>query len=278
MSQNFLETLKSKLPVMTFALTQAKHKRNNWGLFGAMFIPILQYVFLLYFTDQDFSGGEFHIWYYRIYFRVILFFLISLIALLVGTGMFRDLIADDTVVYLFTKPIKRHRIYFEMYAAYIIISFLIVTPGLILYHVTGDLLARTYDSTFSISYIESTYNLFLEIGGAYIVLLGLGAIFVTTGLGLKRPLLINLLIAFGIIVEQFLLDLIADNFEPVYIAYNIVAKSVIGFSSNPQVDDALFRFSLGINYEPVNTFLNFIGVLVSTLIIGYFVAKRKEFK
>ena len=77
------------------------------------------------------------------------------------------------------------------------------------------------------------------------IFFGLGAVFVMTGLGLKRPLLINLLIAFGIIIEAFLLDLIANNYEPVYIASNIVSKGVIGFSNLPRVDERIYRFSLG---------------------------------
>jgi len=277
-SLGIVEQIKFKFPVFSFALLQSKYKRYNWGLAFAMFIPVVQYWALLFFTNEDFSGGNFWVWYYRIYFRVVLFFLVSLVALLIGTGMFRDLISDETIVYVVTKPIRRERIYFEAFAAYTVISIVIVTPGLLVYHIVGDILARTYDATFTITIAQSLFNMLLELGGAYIVLLGLGAVFVTTGLGLKRPLLINLLIAFGIIVQQFLIDLIADNFEPIYIADNIVAKGVVGFASNTMVDQAIYRFSLGIGYEPINTFLNFITILILTLVAGYFVSRRKQFE
>ncbi|MHA2504360.1 MAG: hypothetical protein ACXAE3_16015 [Candidatus Kariarchaeaceae archaeon] len=269
-------TLSEKYPILHFSIIHAFNKRYNLGLLLAMFIPVLLFSLLLFFTDSDYSGGYFHLWYYRIYFRVILFFLVSLAALLVGTGMFRDLLNDETIVYLFTKPISRYRIYGEVLTAYAVISIAVVTPGLIVYHITGDILARIYDTQFTLSISDSIYNLLLEVLGAYIILLGLGAIFVMTGLGLKRPLLINLLIAFGIIIEAFLLDLISNNFEPVYIASNIVAKGLVGFSGLPEIDAGIYRFSLGIGYEPLDTFFNFLAIFALTILLGLRVTKRKQ--
>ena len=147
-----------KYPVFIFALNHARNKRYNLGLLLAMFIPILQYLLLLQFTEEDYSGGFYHLWYYRIYFRVILFFLVSLAALLIGTGMFRDLLSDETIVYLFTKPLSRSKIYFEMLLAYIVVSITVVTPGLVSYHVVGDIMARIFDSSFTLSVVHSLFN------------------------------------------------------------------------------------------------------------------------
>ncbi len=58
--------------------------------------------------------------------------------------MFRDLLTENTIVYLFTKPIKRNRIYFETLGAYFLISISIVTPGIITYHIFGDLVVPAY--------------------------------------------------------------------------------------------------------------------------------------
>ncbi|MEC8704644.1 hypothetical protein EB155_05305 [archaeon] len=268
--------LEDQFPVFVFNLRHSIHKKYNWILALSMFLPILAYWSSVFFTDRDLSNGLYWVRYYRIYFRVTLFYLVSFTALLVGTGMFRDLLTENTIVYLFTKPIKRNRIYFETLGAYFLISISIVTPGIITYHIFGDLVARIYDTQFTLGILQSIYNLLLELLGAYIILFGLGAVFVMTGLGLKRPLLINLLIAFGIIIEAFLLDLIANNYEPVYIASNIVSKGVIGFSNLPRVDERIYRFSLGLGYEPIDTFLNFLLVFIASLLIGHYVSKKKQ--
>jgi ABC-type transport system involved in multi-copper enzyme maturation permease subunit len=267
-----------KYPIFSFSLLEAKHKNYNKGLFVMMFLPTIQIIIMLNLTSNDYSGGLYWTWFYQIYFNILLFFLVSVLSLIVATGIFRDQINDETIVFLVSKPIDRRKIYLEKYFAYIVISFIIVTPGVILYHITGDISARLFDTKFELSILSSLYNLFLELIGAYLLLIGLGTIFITTGLWLRRPMLVNLLIAFGIILEQFFLDLISNRFEPVYIAQNFVAKELSGFT--PELFAEFRRYSLayyGFNVEALTGVLYLLIIVGITLFLGLRLSSRKEF-
>lgn len=277
MSATGLEQIHFRFPVFSFALVQSRYKRYNWGLALTMFLPSIMFIVLLNFIDRDLSGGGFWSWHYRIYFRVTLFFLTSLVALLVGTGMFRDMMTNDTIVYLMTKPISRVRIYLETVSAYFLLTIAIVSPGVIVNHVISDVAARVYDTSFEISLGESLYNLLIELFGAYIIVIGLGAIFVTTGLWLKRPLLVNLLIAFGIIIEAFFIDLISDQFEPVYIAQKMVSSWVIGFTESLEANSIISSFSQVFLQDVNEALINFVVILVLTIIFGIFISRRRQF-
>ena len=270
--------VKEKYPILSFSLLEAKHKNYNKGLFVMMFLPTIQIIIMLNLTNSDYSGGLYWTWFYQIYFNILLFFLVSVLSLILATGIFRDQINDETIVFLVSKPINRRRIYMEKYIAYLLISFIIVTPGVIIYHITGDISARLFDTQFELSIWSSLYNLVLELIGAYLLLIGLGTIFITTGLWLRRPMLINLLIAFGIILEQFFLDLISNKFEPVYIAQNFVAKELSGFT--PEIFAEFRRFSLayyGFDVSALTGVIYLFVIVIIVLFLGLRLSSRKEF-
>ncbi len=270
--------IREKYPIFSFSLLEARHKNYNKGLFVMMFLPTIQIITMLNLTKDDYSGGLYWTWFYQIYFNILLFFLVSVLSLILATGIFRDQINDETIVFLVSKPINRRRIYMEKYFAYLLISFIIVTPGVIIYHLTGDIASRLFDTQFDLSIWSSIYNLLLELIGAYLLLIGLGTIFITTGLWLRRPMLINLLIAFGIILEQFFLDLISNRFEPVYIAQNFVAKELSGFT--PEIFVEFRRYSLayyGFDASALTGVIYLIVIVGITLLLGIRLSSRKEF-
>ncbi|MHA2248821.1 MAG: ABC transporter permease [Candidatus Kariarchaeaceae archaeon] len=278
------QTFSDRYPIFTFTVLNSLHKKYNYALLFAMFLPSLLMIILLAFTTRSFSSGGYWLWYYRIYFGLGLFFLTSLVSLIIGTGIFRDEIADETIVFIMTKPIKRQRIYIEKLIAFYLIAIVVVTPGIIIGHITGDLATRLYDTKFSLSFQNSLFNLLIELLGAYILVIGLGSVFVSTGLWLRRPMLINLLLAFGIILEQFFLDLISNKFEPVYIAQNLVARSVQGFDNIPSlvVGREEFEIELQTYYLPNQVsasegVLNFVIILILTIFMGLRVSRNKQF-
>lgn len=272
------ERIKERYPIFSFSLLEAKHKNYNKGLFVMMFLPTIQIIIMLNLTNNDYSGGLYWTWFYQIYFNILLFFLVSVLSLILATGIYRDQINDETIVFLVSKPINRRKIYIEKYVAYLVISFIIVTPGVVIYHITGDIAARLFDTKFELSILSSLYNLMLELIGTYLLLIGLGTIFMTTGLWLRRPMLVNLLIAFGIILEQFFLDLISNRFEPVYIAQNFVAKLLSGFT--PEIFAEFRRYSLAYYVSDVSALTGVISLLVIvgiTLLLGLRLSSRKQF-
>ncbi len=268
-----------RYPFFAFAIEQARHKRQNLILFILMFVPTLEIIALLNLTSKDYSGGGYWIWYYNIYFNIFLFFLTSVVSLLVATGMYRDEINDETIVYIITKPVSRVKIFFEKYIAYIVISIVIVTPGILVYHIVGDIANRLYDKTFQLSVFFSLYNLFIEIMGMYFLIIGLGAVFITTGLWLKRPMLLNLIIAFGIILEQFFLDLISNRFEPIYIAQNYVANKISGFTVEIYKQYNQYRLSyFGYDIGAYGGLFNLFVIVTIILLLGVRIARNKQFE
>ena len=91
-------------------------------------------------------------------------------------------------------------------------------------------------------------------------------------------MLINLLIAFGIILEQFFLDLISNKFEPVYIAQNFVARELSGFT--PEIFAEFRRFSLayyGFDVSALTGLFYLVVIVGITLLLGIRLSSRKEF-
>jgi len=128
-------------------------------------------------------------------FSVIMFFFLQFLAALVALFYGAALIADErdnkTIIYLFTRPIRKASIIVGKFAAYILSVIVILVPAMFI-----AFLIIVTDSEMSTSF-GSNLALFLQRMG--VNLLGVivyGAIFTFFGVWRKHPVILGLMLAF----------------------------------------------------------------------------------
>ena len=119
-------------------------------------------------------------------------FLSVLVALFYGTALIADEVDNKTIIYLFTRPVRKYLIILGKFAAYISEVFIILIPPVLLTYV---IIAT--DKGVSSSFAESLSLFGKQFGVTLLSLIVYGAIFTFFGLWWKRPVLFGLLFAFG---------------------------------------------------------------------------------
>ncbi len=249
-----LEAVKEKIritkPVYSLAISMNRANRTTKALTIGMFIPVLVQMVIYFYgiydnrwdfiqiNPRDLTGGDFYRRMLRVQLNAAFPYFYTMTALIIGTNMYREEINEDTITYTITKPLPRNYIFLQKYLAYLRISFFITFPALSVSFWSSVLVSMVFDSNFNyggrgttlISYLAiSTENWIILIIGLLILLATLGVVFVTTGLLLNRPLLVNLFIGFGILIERILIDLIDNRIEPLYLAQNFIVRTLVGF-------------------------------------------------
>lgn len=293
--ENFKENLRLTKPVFSLAIETSRTNRTTKALMLGMFIPVIVQAIIYFYgiydnswsflqiEPNDLTGGDFYRRMLRVQLNAAFPYFYTMTALIVGTNMYREEINEDTITYIMTKPLPRNFIFLQKYLAYLRISFLISLPSLSVSYWLAVVCSIFYDqgfdyggegSTFTSYFVISIGNWLLLVIGLLLLLSTLGVIFITTGLLLNRPLLINLFIGFGILIEQILIDLIDNRIEPLYLAQNFIARTLHGFDQAfPGFLASRQIFGFGLD----GTIINSIFIIIIGLWFGMKKSLSKEF-
>lgn len=115
-------------------------------------------------------------------------FIVPVLGVFYGTALMADEVEDKTLTYLFTRPISRGSVLLGKYFAYLMCTWLVVLPSVML----------TYFLVVPLAEVPSTFrSLVLDLGILGLGLAVYGALFAFVGTWLKRPLIVGLAFAFG---------------------------------------------------------------------------------
>lgn len=115
---------------------------------------------------------------------------LPLAALFYATALVADEVEGKTLTYLLTRPVRRGAILAGKFAAYLVTTFSLALPSLI---VTFFLLVTARDAA---GIGAAVADLFRDVGVSALALLVYGALFTLLGVLLKRPLIPGLLFLF----------------------------------------------------------------------------------
>lgn len=119
-------------------------------------------------------------------------FLSVLNALFYGTAIVADEVDNKTIIYLFTRPVRKYWIVLSKFAAYMVEVLLILVPPMVI-----TFLILVAGSGMS-SHFAGSLSLFgKQLGTTVLALITYGAVFTFFGIWWKRPVLFGLLFAFG---------------------------------------------------------------------------------
>jgi ABC-type transport system involved in multi-copper enzyme maturation permease subunit len=116
-------------------------------------------------------------------------FAAPVLAIFYGTSLMADEVDDKTITYLFTRPIPRSAVLLGKYLAYVMCTWAVVLPAVVLVW----LLIAPINGTLA----ETFMSLLKDLGILAIGLVAYGAVFALAGATLKRPLLFGLAFVFG---------------------------------------------------------------------------------
>lgn len=119
-------------------------------------------------------------------------FLSVLIALFYATALVADEIDNETITYLFTRPVRKYVIIIGKFAAYVLGAFLLVIPPMFF----TFLIIAAGNGIFS-EPILSLSHFGKQLGVTMLALTAYGAIFTFFGAWWKRPVVLGLLFGFG---------------------------------------------------------------------------------
>jgi ABC-type transport system involved in multi-copper enzyme maturation permease subunit len=197
--------------------------------------------------------------------------LIPVVALAVGTSAIGEPVEDGTLVYYWTRPVRRHALYLgRLLAAQFVGAGLMVLSLAVCFAV----LATGGFGAVSWPFVK------LYLGGAVVVLLGTAiytAIFACLGTGLRRPLPLLLFYVFGWellvsgipqriqewTVSFHLRNLATLPEKPPENAWDLVRDMIEGAMQRPQVPDS-------------RSVVVLIAVLAATIAAGIFLLGRRE--
>jgi ABC-type transport system involved in multi-copper enzyme maturation permease subunit len=115
-------------------------------------------------------------------------FIVPVLGVFYGTALMADEVEDKTLTYLFTRPVPRGAVLLGKYLAYLVCTWLVVLPSVML----------TYFLVVPFAEVGGTFrSLLLDLGILALGLAVYGAVFAFVGTWLKRPLVVGLVFAFG---------------------------------------------------------------------------------
>jgi ABC-2 type transport system permease protein len=115
-------------------------------------------------------------------------FIVPILGVFYGTALMADEIEDKTITYLFTRPIPRGAVLVGKYLAYVVCTWLVVLPSVML----------VYFMLIRFAEIPSTFGqLLTDLGLLAFGLAVYGALFAFVGAFFKRPLIIGLVFIGG---------------------------------------------------------------------------------
>jgi ABC-type transport system involved in multi-copper enzyme maturation permease subunit len=116
-------------------------------------------------------------------------FIVPVLGVFYGTSLIADEVEDNTITYLFTRPIPRGSVLLGKYFAYLACTVFVVLPSVIIVY----LCIAPVRGSLAASFVDLVKDLvLLGIG-----LAAYGAVFAFIGAKFKRPLLVGLIFIFG---------------------------------------------------------------------------------
>ena len=176
-------------------------------------------------------GGEsiFGVMMWLMYLR----FIVPVLGVSYGTALIADEVEDNTLTYLFTRPVPRGAVLVGKYFAYLACTGLVVLPSVMLVFflvvpVGGGSIGRGFPS------------LAVDLGLLAVGLAAYGAVFAFIGACLRRPLVVGLVFAFG--WEQVAL-IVPGYLRRLTVAYYLQALAPHAMPEDTVLDalQALFR-------------------------------------
>ena len=117
-------------------------------------------------------------------------FIVPVLGVFYGTSLIADEVDDNTITYLFTRPIPRSAVLLGKYLAYLVCTILLVLPSvMIVFFLIVPIEGGSIGSAFP--------SLLLDFAMLAIGLAAYGAVFALVGTRIKRPLIVGLVFAFG---------------------------------------------------------------------------------
>jgi len=117
-------------------------------------------------------------------------FLVPVLGVFYGTSLIADEVDDKTITYLFVRPISRRAVLVGKYLAYVVTTVFVVLPSVVVLYLCVQPLGHG-------SLAEGFTGLLTDLGLLGVGLAAYGALFALIGAGLKHPLVIGLVFAFG---------------------------------------------------------------------------------
>ena len=250
---NFLQSCK-----VIFCITFRQMMRSK----KTIFMPLIAFSPVLLSAYYRMSGHEMPMSPEQFLFQITVFFLMFisiLVALFYGTALVADEIDNKTIIYLFTRPIRKYTIIIGKFAAYILQVLLISIPPMLL-----TFLIIATDSRMSSDF---AYSLSLFSKRLCVIILSLsvyGAIFTFLGALWKRSVIVGLLFAFGWEKMVIVVPGIIKKFSVIHYLLSVFPKDTtmrrfmkmpIFTGSNPIVSIVILIAFIGI----------FLGLSIHTL-------------
>jgi ABC-type transport system involved in multi-copper enzyme maturation permease subunit len=190
-------------------------------------------------------------------------FIVPVLGVFYGTALMADEVEDKTITYLFTRPVPRGAVLLGKYFAYLVCTFLVVLPSVMI----------VYFLLVPLSQLPATFgSLLIDLGLLALGLAVYGGVFAFVGAFFKRPLVIGLVFAFG--WEQVTLAL------PGYLKQFTIAFYMQGLVPHAMPSDGVTSILQGMFQEkpPLMVCLAWLfGYLGVFLYLATRVVERKEY-
>jgi len=192
-------------------------------------------------------------------------FLVPVLGVFYGTSLIADEVDDKTITYLFVRPISRRAVLVGKYLAYVVTTVFVVLPSVVVLYLSVQPLGHG-------SLAEGFTSLLTDLGLLGVGLAAYGALFALIGAGIKHPLVVGLVFAFG--WEQVALALpgYLKKFTIAYYLQALVphAMPADGLGSALQ---SLFRDTP----SPVVSLSVIFGTIVVFLAIAGWMVEKREY-
>jgi len=192
-------------------------------------------------------------------------FIVPVLGVFYGTSLIADEVDDKTITYLFTRPIPRRAVLLGKYFAYLACTVLLVLPSVML---VFFLIVPTGGGSIG----EAFPSLLADLGMLAVGLASYGAVFALVGTGLKRPLVVGLVFAFGWEPTVLLL--------PGYLKRLTVAYYMQALVTHEMPQDSAVSVLLQVFHEMPSVTISLLclaGIIVLTLLLAGRAIEHREY-
>ena len=220
--------------------------------------------------DEEFRAGA--VFFHFVFFMATMQFFLLFCSVFLGASAFSEEVEDQTLVYLFTRPLRRASVFLgKLWSATVLGSAILTVTTLAMWAMRGGRFGAG-----SAENVPATAAQALQCCG----LLTLGcaaysAVFAAIGTFLKKPLLVGILVAFGWEVVVSNIPGVIPNVTVMYYLRSIFA-SIYGRADLPR--PVVQVFLRGPNFDTAgDAILVVAGVAVVGAAIGAWIVSHREY-
>ena len=195
-------------------------------------------------------------------------FLSILVALLYASAIVADEVDSKTIIYLFTRPVRKYSIIAGKFIAYMLeASLILIIPMLLIY-----LIIAAGNGIFS-NPILSPGNFGKQICVTILALVAYGAIFAFLGTWSKRPVVLGLLFAFGWEKIVFMVPGVIRKFSVIHYLMSI-------FPAGKAMKGLRMHLPPGVipDSSPLSSVVTLLIIGTIFLALTIFIVYRKEYR